>query len=86
MMLFSNYFVMYYIPCNYILIKSAGGRSAAALLRRDNVELSRVIGRQPPPGCLTRTKSAPLARFSMNAMPACPDGSGRRARAAVVQG
>jgi hypothetical protein len=42
-MLFSNYFVMYYIPCNYILIKSAGGRSAAALLRRDNVELSRVM-------------------------------------------
>lgn len=42
-MLFSNYFVMYYIPCNYILIKSAGGRSAAALLRRDNVELSRLI-------------------------------------------
>ena len=42
-MLFSNYFVMYYIPYNYILIKSAGGRSAAALLRRDNIELSRLI-------------------------------------------
>jgi len=47
---------MYYIPCNYILLKQVDDRSSAKIVIRDNIELSRVRRILTLPGVPSSTK------------------------------